>query len=205
MLRLDQVEDSRGISFGDDVTWLVEGRDVGEVVAKLERCATASLRWADNNAVRFETSKTEATFFSGRKKHHRCQAPIRVGDQTVRFAPEATRWLGIWLDSELRLVENHHRRTAKARQAEARLRQVVSKYGVPPVSYHDLQMTIVQGTMFYTAELTWNGKENVADEYQKAISRMGCATLGAYQSTPLGIVTTESGPTPAPMVQATCD
>ena len=136
-----------GISFVDDVTWLVESQDVGEVVQRLERCAATSLAWAECNAVRFETSKTEAVLFSRRRAHHRCSAAIRVGDQTVRFAPEATRWLGIWLDSELRLVENRHRRIARARQAEAQLRRVVSKYGVPPASTRNLQSAIVQGTM----------------------------------------------------------
>ena len=191
-----QVQDSRGISFVNDVTWLVEGRDVGEVVQRLERCATASLTWAEGNAVRFEMSKTEAILFSRKRAHKRCQAPVRIGDQTVRFAPEATRWLGIWLDSELRLVENRHRRIAKARQAEARLRRIVSKYGVPPASTRNLQMAIVQGTMLYGAELTWNGRRGATREYQDAISRMGRATLGAFQSTPLGIVTAESGLTP---------
>lgn len=55
-----QVEDSRGISFVDDVTWVVEGGNVAEVVGKLERCATASLEWAENNSIRFETAKAEA-------------------------------------------------------------------------------------------------------------------------------------------------
>lgn len=193
----DQVEDSRGISFVDDVTWLVEGRDVGEVVRKLERCVAASLEWAESNAVRPETSKTEAILFSRKRAHRKCQAPIRVGEQTVRFAPEATRWLGIWLNSELRLVENRHRRIAKARQAEAALRHIASKYGVPPASTRNLQSAIVQGTMLYGAELTWNGKKTVEKEYQDAINRIGRATLGAFRSTPLGIVAAESGFTPA--------
>ena len=54
-----------------------------------------------------------------------------------------TRWLGIWLDSELRLVENRNRRIAKARQAEAKLRRIVSKYGVPPASTRNLRTAIV--------------------------------------------------------------
>ena len=45
-------------------------------------------------------------------------------------------------------------------------------------------------------DLTCNGKW-VAREYQDAINRMGKATLGAFQSTPLRIVTAESGLTPA--------
>ena len=64
-----QVQDSRGISFVDDMTWLLEGRDVGEVVQKLEGCAAASLEWARGNAVRLEMPKTEAILFSRRRAH----------------------------------------------------------------------------------------------------------------------------------------
>ena len=88
---------------------------VWDVVAKLEGCARASLRWVESNAVRFETAKTEAILFSRKRKHRRCQRGIRVGDQTVQFAPDATRWLGIWLDSALTLQENRRRRFGKTR------------------------------------------------------------------------------------------
>ena len=192
-----QVQDSRGTSFVDDVTWLVEGDSVGEVVHRLEQCALATLEWASSNAVCFEETKTEAILFSKKRSRRRCTAAIRVGDQTVRFAPEATRWLGIWLDSTLSLDENRRRRIAKTRQAEARLRRIVSKYGVPPAATRNLQSAVVQGTMLYAAELTWNGKKKVEGEYQQAINRMGRAKLGAFRSTPLGIVAAESGLTPA--------
>ena len=57
-----QMEDCRGISFVDDITWVVEGTDLNDVIAKLEGCARASLEWAEDNAVRFETSKTAFSF-----------------------------------------------------------------------------------------------------------------------------------------------
>ena len=99
----------------------------------LERCAQASLEWADNNAVRFEETKTEAIPFSNQRKHRRCRREIRVGSMHwVRFASEATRWLGIWLDASLNLEENRRRRIGKTHQAEAKLRRIVSQYGVPP-------------------------------------------------------------------------
>lgn len=53
-------------------------------------------------------------------------------------------------------------------------------------------MAIAQGTMLYVAELTCNGKKVLEGEYEKAINKMGRATLGAFQSTPLGIVAAES-------------
>ena len=182
------MEDFRGISFVDDVTWLAEGVDLDDVIRKLERCAEASLRWADSNAVRFETTKTEAILFSRKRKHHQCHRGVRVRGQTVHFAGEATRWLGIWLDSSLSLAENRCRWIGKTRQAEARLRRIVSTYGVPPAAARGLQMAIVQGTMLYASELTWSGGQGVEGEYQRAINRMGRATLGAFRSTPLGIV-----------------
>ena len=51
-----QVEGSRGISFADGIV----GGDINDIVHGLERCATASLRWADDSAVRIKPSKTEA-------------------------------------------------------------------------------------------------------------------------------------------------
>ena len=40
----------------------------------------------------------------------------------VRFARDATRWLGVWLDSALTLRENRRRCVNRARQAEAKAR-----------------------------------------------------------------------------------
>lgn len=55
-----QVPGVRGLSFVDDVTWLAVGVTVGGLVEKLETCARMSEWWTRDNAVRFETSKTEA-------------------------------------------------------------------------------------------------------------------------------------------------
>ena len=137
----------RGISFVDDVTWIAEGVDLDDVVRKLESCARASLQWAENNAVRFKTPNTEAILFSRKRKHRGHERGIRVGDRTVCFASEATRRLGIWLDSSLTLAENSRVRIGKARQAEARVRRIVSTYGVPRAATGGLQSAIVQGTL----------------------------------------------------------
>lgn len=56
-----QVDGSRGISFVDDVTRVVEGDNINDIVCRLERFAAASLRWASNNAVRFETSSSQSS------------------------------------------------------------------------------------------------------------------------------------------------
>ena len=193
----DQVEDTRGISFVDDITWIAEGYDLDDVTRKLERCTAASLEWGERNAVCFETAKTEAILFSWRRRHQRTQHGVRVGEHTYRYSPEETRWLGIILDSALTLRKNRRHIIEKARQAEARLRQIINQYGVPPGSARTLSMSLVQGTMLYGAELTWNGQRGVEGEYQRAINRMARSTLGAFRSTLVGILVGESGHTPA--------
>ena len=51
----------------DDVTWFVEGSSIQEVREQLEWCAEESLRWAEDNAVQFEVSKTEAVLLSRKR------------------------------------------------------------------------------------------------------------------------------------------
>ena len=58
-------------------------------------------------------------------------------------------------------------------------------------------MAIVQGTLLYAPELTWNGRVGMEGGYQRAINRMGRTGLGVFKSTPTGIVTAESGLTRA--------
>lgn len=130
--------------------------------------------------------------FSKKPRHWREKAErrIRVGEQIVHFNRE-TRWIGNWLDAVLTPKDNKHRCINRARQAEARQRRIVILYGVPPVSARSLQQSIVQGTL-QASELTWNGQVGMGGEYQAAISCMGQATLGAFQSTPLGTVAAES-------------
>ena len=54
-----------------------------------------------------------------------------------------------------------------------------------------------QGTMLYASGLTRGGQNNVEGEYQCAINRKARSTLGAFRSTPRGILAAESGLTPA--------
>jgi hypothetical protein len=59
-----KVPDTVGLSFVDDVTWVMDRTNVAEVTMKLTHCASACLSWAASNAVRFEADKTEAILFS---------------------------------------------------------------------------------------------------------------------------------------------
>jgi len=87
----------RALSFVGDVAWWAGGKTEEEVAHSLEKAAAAALMWAANNGIAFDQGKTEAALF--RRKQSPPRVTVNVGNKEVPFNKEATRWLGIWLDS----------------------------------------------------------------------------------------------------------
>ena len=79
---------------------------------------------------------------------------LRFGDQIVKFNQEATRWLGIWLDSHLNFRPHFRERLKRAKTAEARIRGLSKTYGLPPALVRRIQIAAVQSVVLYGAELT---------------------------------------------------
>jgi hypothetical protein len=99
---IDEVERAvpgiRGLSFADDIAWWAEGKGEQEMADRLAEAAEAAIGWAGNNGIAFDQGKTEAALFGGRGPPP--TAGIKVGGTEVTFSKEATRWLGVWLDSQ---------------------------------------------------------------------------------------------------------
>ena len=85
----------------------------------------------------------------------------------------------------------------RARGAEASIRRLVTRFGVPPVSARNLQQALVHGTLLYGAEPTWDGSRKMEGEVQRLTNDMGRASLGVRRTIPFGIVTAESALPPA--------
>ncbi len=74
------------------------------------------------NTVTYDTSKTKVVLFS---KSHRKRlskqlqvTKIRVGNKKTIFNKVATRWLGVWLDSQLKFTLHINERLRRARPAK---------------------------------------------------------------------------------------
>ena len=78
------------------------------------------------NAVTYDISKTEAVLFSKlyrqRLSKQLQETKLKVGDEHISFNKEATRWLGVWLDSQLKSKSHINERTRRARVAEIQIR-----------------------------------------------------------------------------------
>lgn len=126
-----QVEGSRGISLVDGVTWIVEGADLDDVFSKLERCAKASPQWADGNVVRLRPLQDRGNPLLPAEE----APPLREASEwRTRRCTLPRRQRAGWGSGKTQhstLAENRKRRIGKTRQAEARLRRIVSQYRAP--------------------------------------------------------------------------
>jgi len=166
---------SEGISFVDDVAWVVEGEDVGECTQRRERYAAETTIWAQKNACGFGIEKTEAMLFTRRRKNKepKMNAPARVGRHEVSYNKEATRWFGVWLDDRPTLNEHTKKTLAKARKAQNRVRSLMVKKGLNSEGCKQIQVAAVQAAALYGSELWWHGQENQAQEVQRLLNEQG--------------------------------
>ena len=125
------------------------------MAAKLSAAAKVTVKWAEGNGVAFDHGKTEAALFH--RKRAVPTATVTVGANTVPFNKEATRWLGIWLCSQLTLKEHHDIRTKEGRQAMTRLRRFTGQMGLSPANCRKVMTACIQSVAMFGAELWWKG------------------------------------------------
>ena len=132
------------------------------------------------------------------KERAEVKAKVNVGDNEIPFNKEATRWLGVWLDSQLTLKEHHATRLKNRRNALTRLRRLAGQLGLSPANCRKVMTASIQSVAMFGAELWWKG-EGVrgtvgrTDDLQLLVNQQARATTGAFRTTNLGALPTESG------------
>ena len=188
------------LSFIDDLGFIASGHSVKEIVRTLEKVAQEVIKWGKQNAVTYDTSKTEAMLFS---KSHRQrlskqlrEAKIKVDNKNIPFNKEATRWLGVWLDSQLKFTSHINERIRRARNAEIQIKGLTKMQGLVPGLVRRVQLAVVQSTALYGAELWWKGQKNHEQTIQKLLNRQAQSITGMYPSTPVHPLLCEAGLVP---------
>ena len=147
----------------DDLGFLAAGNSVMEIKKVLEKAGKITLEWGTRNAVTYDISKTEAMLFSKARKQKLLEqltaSQLRFGRQTIRFNQDATRWLGIWLDSGLNFGSHFRERLKRAKTVEAQIRGLTKIYGLPPALVQRIQIAAVQSVALYEAELWWKNQK----------------------------------------------
>jgi len=193
---------SEGISFADDVAWVVEGEDVGEFTQRLEGCAKEAHIWAKENACRFDDEKTELILFTRKNNNKKpnIKAKIRIGSREVQLNKEATRSLGVWLHSMLTLNDHTKKIFAKARRAQNGVRFLMTTEGLNSEGCQRIQVAAVQAVALYRAELWWKEQKNKAQEVQKILNEQGRRITACFGTTPQGALMNDAGCRPANVI-----
>jgi len=89
----------------------------------------------------------------------------------VHFNKQATRWLGVWFDSQLTLKEHHDVRIKEARNAQNRLRRLAGQVGLSPENCRRVQAACVQAAALFGAELWWKGDGAQATSADRTTSK----------------------------------
>lgn len=124
-------------------------------------------------------------------------AVIKLRNHEIRFNKDATRWLGIWLDSALSFREHKNVYLQKAKRAEARLRSLVGKQGLAPGLVRKVQIAVVQAVAIYGAELWWKDQKSWSSDIQLLINRQARSITGMMKKAPIGVTVREAGLQPA--------
>ena len=137
----------------------------------------------------FDHSKTEAALFR-RKKKKASKEMVTVDGNPVSFNKEATRWLGVWLDSQLLLKDHHATRLKQGQKAMTRLRRLTGQMGLSPANCRKVMTACVQSVAMFGSELWWKGDHvpgtmGQADELQLLVNQEARATTGCFQTTNL--------------------
>ena len=147
------------LSFVDDLGFITLGTSVEKIAKALEKVGNLIVEWGKRNAVTYDTAKTELVLFSRarqrRLNQHLRETTVLVGGERIKFNKDATRWLGIWLDSQLKFTAHINERLTKAKTAEIQVKRLSNTYGLASGIVRQIQIATVQSIALYGAEFWW--------------------------------------------------
>ena len=114
------------------------------------------IRWGIANAVTYDIAKMEAVLFS--RSH--CQRlntqisdiNIRIRNQTIKFNKEATQWLEIWLDNQLKFTIHINKKCRAARAVKIKIKRLTQMQSLAPGLIGRIHLAMMQSTALYGIE-----------------------------------------------------
>ena len=152
------------LSFVDDLGFIASGSSVKEIAKDLEKVGNLIVEWGSKNAVTYDTAKTELVLFSRarqqRLNQHLRDTTVLVRGKRIKFNKEATCWLGIGLNSQLKFTAHINERLKKAKSVEIQIKQLSATYGLAPGLVRRIQIAAVQPIALYGVKLWWKRQKN---------------------------------------------
>jgi hypothetical protein len=86
---------------------------------------------------------------------------------------------------------------AKARQREAKIKRLHSKYGMTPKNVRTIITATIQISALFGADIWWQNQKQRAKQIQRMINCEARAITGCMKTTPIGPLMAKASLTPA--------
>jgi ribonuclease HI len=176
----------------DDVAVVATGKTQEDNIRLLTKAAEIIFRWAYNNAVAFDDSKSELLHFTRARSTPK---PMRLPNGTEIAPSTALRWLGVWLDCKLTFNQHVATKMAAAERALAGLIRLSStEKGLNIGNMRQLYQACVVPISDFGSEIWWKGfgQDHLRRKLQLLQNKATRRILGAFRTTPIALLDVES-------------
>ena len=135
------------LSFIHDLEFIASESSIQEIFKTLEKIALLIFWCGLTNVVIYNISKTKAILFS--KSHSQQlnkqlrETKVQVSNEKIMFNKEATKWLEVWLDSQLKFISHINKRIKRARIAKIPIKDLTKMQRLAPELVWQIQLAVV--------------------------------------------------------------
>ena len=177
------------VLFADDTNIFAQGKETTALFEQVNVGLNELSRWFRCNKLTLNLKKTEYVFFGGPKYREMAQVSLEIGGETIRRV-EGSRFLGVWIDQELRWTNHINNVTTKISQLLGVIGRVSSVLGGNTLRtlYNGLVLPHLQYCLIVWGDFAGGRNKTLADKLlklQKRFVGMIAETKGRYHSDPL--------------------
>jgi len=174
-------ENLQSLSYIDDVTLHVKGRNIDKNVKMLKNAAKIAFTWAKNNAVQFNNLKSELIHFESYKTTLN-QIIILLNNTIIKFKI-CVRWLKVWLNQKLNFKVHVQTKIATVtRTLHSLFRLINSEWELNVKSEKQLYLTYITSISDYDVEIWWNNQKSYLVKFRKLQNAALWKILSAFQT-----------------------
>ena len=185
LVHLNKETNVLAVGYADDVAIVTVGLDPNTLVDIVQCSIEKACKWGRANGLNFNASKTEAVFFT-RKRKLPSFKPITVNGTKVDYS-DGCKYLGVYIDSKLTWKHHIQTKIDKCKKLLYLIKATVGrKWGINPQLVRWAYTGIVRPTLAFACHIWWNFTPSKTTITQLTrLSRLACLSIAkVHRSTP---------------------
>jgi hypothetical protein len=153
-------------SFVDDIVIYTSSKRIEINCERLCQAISKTFEWAQENAVKFDDSKSEMIHFELKKEMS--TNTITLSNETILKPQKSVKWLGIHIDRKLTFKEHVNKRVANATRTLFSISRLQNtEWRLSSMTSRQLYMTCTSAISNYGSEIWWKNQRQFRNKLQK--------------------------------------